>query len=446
MPTEIHSPRKAPLLKGAALVLALLIQWTLAAADWPQWQGPDRDGVWTESGILTSFPATGPALKWKVPVGMGYSSPVVQEGRLYLTDVVAAQPIIHERTLCLSARSGKRIWMTQHDATPPEWFFSPAQLRGPGATPILHGGRVYGLSMFSVLKCLDARTGTVLWKRDLVAEYQLPPSSLDASPLIDNNLLILSIGGRPGAGVVALDLSTGREVWRALSESATWSSPVIISAGGTRQLIVWMRESVTSLNPTNGAVYWREPTVSGGSPGFSAVSMPVLRGDRLLISGLMFQLDQTKPAGKVLWPDTPSGTRRILSDTSTPLFRDDFIYSPRSGGTFVCLEAETGRERWQTNAITGLRRGASVHFIPNGSSLFLYTDRGDLIRAELTPSGYRELDRAHLIDPTSPLFEDKFAWSAPSMANLNLFVRNDQELRCYSMAGNSRPSRRESKR
>ncbi len=279
MPTEIHSPRKAPLLKGAALVLALLIQWTLAAADWPQWQGPDRDGVWTESGILTSFPATGPALKWKVPVGMGYSSPVVQEGRLYLTDVVAAQPIIHERTLCLSARSGKRIWMTQHDATPPEWFFSPAQLRGPGATPILHGGRVYGLSMFSVLKCLDARTGTVLWKRDLVAEYQLPPSSLDASPLIDNNLLILSIGGRPGAGVVALDLSTGREVWRALSESATWSSPVIISAGGTRQLIVWMRESVTSLNPTNGAVYWREPTVSGESPGFSAVSMPVLRGE-----------------------------------------------------------------------------------------------------------------------------------------------------------------------
>jgi len=82
MPTEIHSPRKGPLVKGAALVLALLIQCTLAAADWPQWQGPDRDGVWTESGILTSFPATGPALKWKVPVGMGYSSPVVQEGRL----------------------------------------------------------------------------------------------------------------------------------------------------------------------------------------------------------------------------------------------------------------------------------------------------------------------------------------------------------------------------
>src|SRR5438874_612068 len=437
MPTEIHSPRKAPLLKGAALVLALLIQWMLAAADWPQWRGPDRDGVWTESGILTSFPATGPALKWKVPVGMGYSSPVVQEGRLYLTDVVAAQPIIHERTLCLSARSGKRIWMTQHDATPPEWFFSPAQLRGPGATPILHGGRVYGLSMFSVLKCLDARTGTVLWKRDLVAEYQLPPSSLDASPLIDNELLILSIGGRPGAGVVALDLSTGREVWRALSESPTWSSPVIISAGGTRQLIVWMRESVTSLNPTNGAVYWREPTVSGGSPGFSAVSSPVVHEDRLLVSGLMFQLDKERPTAKVLWPDTPSGTRRILSDTSTPLFRDNFVYSPRSGGVFVCLEAATGQEVWQTNRVTALRPGACVHLTPNGASVLLYTDQGDLVRAQLTPDGYREISRTHLIEPTGILFSNKFAWAAPAFANRNIFVRNDRELRCYSLAGRS---------
>src|SRR4051812_49609695 len=118
MRAAIHSTKTAPLLNGVALVIVLLVQWTLAAADWPQWRGPNRDGVWTESGILTSFPATGPALKWKVPVGMGYSSPVIQGDRLYLTDVVAAQPMIHERTLCLSARSGKRIWMTQHDTAP----------------------------------------------------------------------------------------------------------------------------------------------------------------------------------------------------------------------------------------------------------------------------------------------------------------------------------------
>ncbi len=414
--------------------LMLLGLWPLIAADWPQWRGPNRDGNWTETGIVSSFPSTGPILKWKIPLGFGYSTPIVSNGRLYLSDLIAEKPNVHERVLCFNARSGKQVWMTQHDASAPDWLFNPAQMRGPGSTPIIHNGRVYALSMFFGLKCLDAHTGTVIWRRDLATEYQLPLSSFDASPLVNGNLLIVSIGGKPAAGVVAFDLLTGREVWKSLDQAAAWSSPVIVFAGGCRQLIVWMRQSVTSLNPTNGAVYWSEPTVSGGSPGFSAVSTPVINGDRLLVSGLMFQLSRDRPAAKVLWPDTPSGTRRILSDTSTPLFRDDFVYSPRSGGLFVCLEAGTGREVWQTNVVTNLRQGACVHLIPNGSSVFLFTDQGDLVRAQLTPAGYRELGRVHLIEPTSPLFENKFAWAAPAFANRNIFVRNDQELRCYSLA------------
>jgi hypothetical protein len=159
----------------------------------------------------------------------------------------------------------------------------------------------------------------------------------------------------------------------------------------------------------------------------------------------MLQLDRNKSAAKVLWPDTPSGTRRILSDTSTPLFRDDYVYCPRSGGLFVCLEGGTGREVWQTNVVTSLRQGACVHLIPNGSSVFLFTDQGDLVRAQLSPAGYQELGRIHLIEPTSPLFENKFAWAAPSFANRNIFVRNDRELRCYSLAGNSDRLKRENK-
>src|SRR4051812_12201000 len=265
-------------------IFILLIHGRIIASDWPQWRGPNRDGVWTETHILSSFPSTGLVPKWKVPVGFGYSTPIIQNEMLYLSDLLAEKPNVHERVLCFNARSGKRVWMSEHDASPPDWFFTPEQMRGPGPTPIIHNGRIYALSMFSTLKCLDAGTGTVTWKHDLATEYQLPPSSLDASPLIDGNLLIAAIGGKPAAGVVAFDVVTGREIWKALSEFATWSSPVIISAGGTRQLIVWMRQSITSLNPTNGAVYWREPTVSGGSPGFSAVSTPVVHGDRLLVS------------------------------------------------------------------------------------------------------------------------------------------------------------------
>ncbi len=232
-------------------LLPLLIHGTIIASDWPQWRGPQRDGVWTESGILSSFPAGGLTLRWKVDVGFGYSSPIVSKGMVYVSDLVVEERTVHERVLCFNARSGKRVWMTQHDASPQEWFFNPEQMRGTGATPIIHNGRVYALSMFYILECLDARTGKVGWKHDLATEYQLPASSLDASPLIDGNLLIAAIGGRPAAGVVAFDLVTGREVWKALSESCTWSSPVIISVGGTRQLIVWMRQSITSLNPNH---------------------------------------------------------------------------------------------------------------------------------------------------------------------------------------------------
>ena len=430
--------RAIRLLAALVPVVGLLqVARQTVAEDWPQWRGPNRDGIWAETGILSSLPTNGLIAKWKVPVGFGYSTPIVADGKIYLSDLIVEKPIAHERVLCFNARTGKRLWMAQHETSPPDWFFNPAQMRGPGSTPIIHNGRVYAISMFFQLECLDARTGNVVWKRDLLTEYQLPPSSLDASPLVEGNRLIASIGGKPGAGIVAFDLLTGREIWRALSDAATWSSPVIVSAGGTRQLIVWMRQSVTSLNPTNGTVYWSVPTVSGGSPGFSAVSTPVIQGERLLVSGLMFQLDRDRPGAKVLWPDTPSGTRRILSDTSTPLLKNDFVYSPRSGGVFVCIEAGTGHEVWQTNTVTNLRQGACVHLIPNGSLLFLFTDQGDLVRAELTPVGYQELGRVHLIEPTSPLFENKFAWAAPAFANRNIFVRNDRELRCYSLAGRS---------
>ena len=415
-------------------ILVLLIPGMLRAADWPQWRGPNRDGVWSETGIVSNLPDAGLPLACQVPVGFGYSSPIIADGMLYLSDLIADKPIAHERVRGFDAGTGKQVWVTEHEATPPDWFFTSDQMRGPGPTPIIHDGKVYAIGMFYVLTCLDARTGAVVWKRDLAADYHMPPTSLDASPLIDGDLVIVAIGGTPAAGVVALDRRTGKEVWKALAEAATWSSPVIISAGGTRQLIVWMRQSVTALNPTNGAVYWREPTVSGGTPGFAAVSTPVCRGNRLLVSGLMFQLDDTQPTAKVLWPDTASGTRRILSDTSTPLFQDDAIYSPRSGGSFVCLDAATGQERWQTNTVTELRQGACVHLTTNGGALFLFTDQGDLIQARLSPARYTELGRIHLIDPTSPLFHKKFVWAAPAFANRNIFVRNDRELRCFSLA------------
>src|SRR3954452_22741876 len=116
-------------MRRTSLILLFLIHGTIIAADWPQWRGPNRDGVWSESLILSSFPSTGLVRTWKVPVGFGYSTPIISNGMLYLTDLVAEKPIVHERVSCFNARSGKRVWMTEHDAPAPDWFFTPEMTR-----------------------------------------------------------------------------------------------------------------------------------------------------------------------------------------------------------------------------------------------------------------------------------------------------------------------------
>ena len=161
--SQASLPTRRHLMKFLRWILPLLVIYrTMLASDWPQWRGPNRDGVWTETGIRSSFPATGLVPNWKAAVGFGYSSPIIASGRLYLSDLVVEKTYVHERVSCFDARSGKRVWQTQHETFPPDWFFNPEQMRGPGATPVIHNGRVYAISMFMTLECFDARTGAVI--------------------------------------------------------------------------------------------------------------------------------------------------------------------------------------------------------------------------------------------------------------------------------------------
>src|SRR5213596_3615596 len=317
------------------------------AIDWPQWRGPNRAAAWTESGIVEKLPNTGLKVLWRAPVAMGYSSPVIAAGKVYLSDAELNKPMVRERVHCLEADSGKMRWSYCYETPAPDWFFTDDQARGPGATPI------------------------------------------------------------------------------------------VINAGGVRQLIVWTQQSVSSLNPANGKLYWREATSTGGSPGTAGVSTPVFQDSYLLVSGWMFQLEKDRPGGKTLWPEGKGVSRRILSDTSTGLLLGDYVYSAKAGGDFLCLKAATGEEIWKTSAVTDLINGASIHVTVHGDSAFLFNDRGELIQARLAPSGYEEISRTKLIEPTSPFGGRKVAWAAPAFAHQNVYARNDQELICVSLAANS---------
>lgn len=304
----------------------------------------------------------------------------------------------------------------------------------------MRDGKLYALDLFGNIVCLAANRGNLIWKKNLKEEFQARETSLDASPLIEENLVIVMLGGKRGAGVVALDRNTGREVWRALDESVTWSSPIAINSGGVRQLIVWTQQSLSSLNPLTGKLYWREETSTGGSPGTAGVSTPVFQRNYLLVSGWMLQLETDRPGARTLWPESKGVARRILSDTSTGVILGDYAYSAKSGGEFVCVKAASGEEIWKTSALTESGSGASIHITVHDDTVFLFNDRGELIQARLTQGGCQEISRTKIIEPTSPFGSRKLAWSAPSFAHKNIYVRNDRELICASLAATSYPT------
>jgi outer membrane protein assembly factor BamB len=422
------SPRT---LLAGTLTLSLLPSALLRADDWPQWRGPNRDGVCGETGLLESFPPEGLKVRWRVPVGWGFSSPVVARGRVYLADSEVVKPRARERLHCFDETTGKALWTHVYDVAYEDWAFDPAQQIGPVATPIVHNDKVYTLGRLGHLFCLDARKGEVLWERNLEKDYQVGFAPGTPSPLIEGDLLILFIGGKPDACVIALHKDTGKEVWKALDDSLTFSSPIVITSGGKKQLVVWTKESVTSLDPASGSTWWRQRLLTSSD---YAVSTPVFHKDRLLIGGLMLQLDPDRPAARVLWPDSKAPARRIFSHTSTALFRGDHLFSARSSGELICVEAGTGKVVWEATKVTDLQNGSSIHLTPNGDSVLLYTDKGELIRAQLTSQAYKEISRVALLEPTFPWGKRKVTWSPPAYANRHIFVRNSKELICASLA------------
>ena len=411
--------------------LGLLLSFTLQAEDWPQFRGRHRDNVWHETGIIKSFPAAGLKVRWRTPVGPGWSSPIVVQGRVYLTDMRLEKPRAWERIRCFKESNGKPLWCRESELVYPDWAFIPEHGGGPAATPIVEDGKIYSLGRSGLVDCLDARNGKVIWENHLGRKYEIGELSCRGSPLIEGNLLILFTGAKPGACVIALDKRSGKEIWKALDDTLSNSSPLVIAAGGKRQLIVWTDNAVNSLDPATGATYWREPMVTSSN---DSIPAPVIQKNRLLISGLMFELNAHQPAATVLWPESKALSKRILSNTSTPMLQGDHVYSAKSNGELVCLDASTGKQVWGTTNVTELKNGASIHLTPNGDVTFLFTDEGNLILAQLTPDGYREISRAHLLEPTATLGVRKFAWTPPAYANRHVFARNYEELVCASLA------------
>ena len=414
-----------------ALALSIRFPVEVLAEDWPQFRGPNRDGVWDEAGILQSFPTDGLKIRWRAPLKGGHSSPVVARGRVYVTDLEANEPEAWERVHCFDEKTGKRLWIYRDEVDFPR-SFDPDNPTGPCPTPIVEADRLFTLGSTGNLLCLDTQAGRIVWKKTLSREYDLIDiPNITPCPLIEGDLLIVVIGGKPGACVVAFDKRTGTEIWRALDDPPrAFSSPIVITAAGKRQLIVWTPSAVTSLNPATGQTWWREELVTRED---NAGAAPVSQGNMLLISGLMFRLETGSPAATAIWPERKTQALRILSNTCMPLIQGTEIYAANMYGSLICLDSQTGEQLWETDQVTGPEKYGAIHLTPNGDSVLLYTDQGNLIRARLDRAGYEELGRVHLVDPTFHVRGRKLVWAPPAFANGHVFARNHQELICASL-------------
>jgi outer membrane protein assembly factor BamB len=434
-----------------AFCASFLLGNALFADDWPQWLGPERDAVWRESGIVEKFPTNGPPVRWRAAIGGGYAGPVVAKGRVYVADRPPAQAagdsagssergqIRHERVLCLSESDGQLLWKYEYEC--PYTISYPA---GPRVAPLVSGGKVYTLGAEGNLFCFDASQGKVLWSRDFKKDFGIkaPVWGFAGHPLLDGQRLICLVGG-PGSTVVAFGKDTGKEIWRALSaEEPGYSSPILCQAGGRRQLVLWHPEAANSLNPETGEVYWSVPLQSRNG---LTVATPRQLGDCLFFTSffngsLMLRLDSAKPAVTTSWRTLKAGekeTTHLNALIGTPFLEEGFIYGVCSYGQLRCLKMETGERVWETFQATTAGepvRWANAFIVKNGNRFFLFNEKGDLIIARLSPRGYEEISRAHLLEPTGEAAGRRVLWSHPAFANRRVYARNDKEIICVDLA------------
>lgn len=424
------------------LFVAMTILKPVLAEDWPEWRGKGRSGLWTESGILDKFPERGLTAAWRTPLHGGFAGPAVAAGRVFVTDFkrsTGAKGI--ERALCLEEKSGKILWTQEWDADYQRISYGT----GPRATPAVDGDRVYIVGGSGTLLCLNARTGNVLWRKDYVKDYgmQMPTWGIASAALIDGGRLIAIVGGQPDAKVVAFDKMTGREIWRALPSDSEqgYCQPLILAAGGVRQLIIWHPTAVVSLDPVTGKVHWQQPfRIHMGM----TLATPVLSGSRLLVSSFYngsMLLDLAREKASVVWKgksDSEINTDGLHAVVNTPVIDGDYLYGICSYGQFRCLSLKTGERVWETMEVTKEKaRWASGFIVRHGDRYFINNDRGELIIAKFSAKGYQEISWTPLIKPTSNSGNRRelgaVNWSHPAYANRHIVARNDEEIISVSL-------------
>ena len=447
----------------ASVALAAGLEWSAAAAkeaageDWPQFLGPTADGISRETGLLDKWPTNGPPVIWEKQVGAGYGAPSVRGGLLVLHQRIGGEEVVEG----LEAATAKPVWRYGY----PSHFTDPyGYNNGPRSTPLLTSDRCYTFGAEGKLVCLDLKTGRLVWRRDTAAEWDVPPAffGVGSSPVLENGLVLVMVGGQPNSGVVAFDARSGKTVWESVGErnwqgqpmrgwrgeptvkwqtwekQASYSTPVVATIHGRRQALCLMRQGLVSVNPTNGAVnfsFWFRSPVTDSVNAMD----PVVMDDLILLSAAYYKIGsvllRVKPDGRgveEVWRSTVLEVHWM-----TPILQDGFLYAfsgrNEPDAHFRCVELRTGKlmwdldERWAAHSTpTPSVYGRGSCILADGK-LIVLGEGGLLGLFRPNPQRAEEICRFQVPQLHYP------CWAAPVLSRERLYLRNEDRLVCLDV-------------
>jgi outer membrane protein assembly factor BamB len=379
-------------------------------ANWPQWRGPNRDGISKETGLLKQWPAEGPPLVWKaVGAGRGYSSFSIADGKLYTLGLRGDREFV----IAFDIANGKEAWATAHGGR-----FENDQGDGPRGTPTVDGDRVYALGGNGDLSALDARTGKIVWSKNVLREFggSNIQWGISESPLVMGNKVLVNAGGR-NASIVALNKDNGSVIWKSQSDEAGYSSPIPLQINGGTQVVFFTARRALGLDVNDGRLLWEYARPAND---VANVATPVARGNRIFISsdyGTGGGVVEIKPDGKA---EEIYFTKDMRNHHSSSVLVGDYLYG-FSSQILTAMRFDTGEIAWRDRSV-----GKGSLVFADGH-LYCLSEGGVVGLVEATPAGYREKGRFEIQRGSAK------TWTHPVVAGGRLYLRDQDTIYAYDV-------------
>jgi outer membrane protein assembly factor BamB len=396
-----------------AAAVCLLAHAAQTPTDWPQWRGPNRDGISKETGLLKQWPAGGPPLVWKASgAGNGYSSFSVSRGRLFTMGAKEGTEFI----VAFDAATGKQLWATQHGRR-----FRNDRGDGPRGTPTIDGNQLYALGGSGDLSCLDAGTGKVIWSINLLQKFGGSNITwgLSESPLVLSDRVLVNAGG-PGASIVALNKKDGSLIWKSQSDEAGYSSAITAQIGSVPMAVFFTGNRALGVDIRDGRLLWDYSKVANGT---ANVATPIVHNNRVFLSsdyGTGCAMLELKPNGNSVTAQEVYFNRDMRNHHSSSVLIGDHLYG-FSSSMLTALNFNDGKMAWRDRSVG---KGSLVYA---DGHLYCYSENGVVGLVEATPAGYREKGRFQIQQGSLP------TWTHPVVAGGRLYLRDQDTIYCFDI-------------